>query len=343
MDVSLNNLPIPTVSVIIPLYNKGKYIGRALSSVLAQTHEPLEIIVVDDGSTDDGPEIVQKCKDPRTVLIRQENRGPGLARNAGLSMAKGKYIAFLDADDEWYPSFLETGISYLENDELGVTLVATGYLQCPRMRLSSKGLEYLRGVYEVTCGTEVNMVADIEKFVHMGFSIIKTDIARKWGGYFDGFKCLRGEDTYFFLKLIFNERIGIIPEPYGLYHTEASDLFGCGYKTIPPLSVYLTHPDDIIASCPPDKRHILNAYLSLRAINNAVIYSKLGEKKKAVELLNRYCSNERYYSKQMLIARLFSTVAPVLPSVRRIWQLSKSIGRQIRTIFRFSCQLEGKQ
>lgn len=331
---SLSGSPVgSTVSVVIPLYNKEKFIERALSSVLAQTYEPLEIIVVDDGSTDEGAKRVQKCNDTKIVLIRQENKGPGAARNAGLSMAKGKYISFLDADDEWYPSFLRTGISYLENCERDVTVVATGYLQFPAMRLSSKGLEYLKGVYEVTPETEVNLVADIEKFVHMGFSIVRTDVARKWGGYFDGFKCLRGEDTYFFLKLLFNETIGIIPDPYGLYHTEASDLFGCGYKTTPPLSVYLTHPDDIIASCPPDKRHILNAYLSLRAIKNAVIYSKLGEKKKAVELLNRYCSNERYYSKQMLIARLFSTVAPILPSVRRMWQLSKSIGKQVRAIF----------
>lgn len=322
-----------TVSVVIPLYNKGKYIERALACVLAQTHEPLEIIVIDDGSTDDGPARVQKFKDPRIVLKRQENKGPGVARNAGLGMAKGKYIAFLDADDEWYPLFLETGISYLENGGCGVTVAATGYLQCPTMRLSSKGLEYLRGVYEVTPETEVALVADIEKFVHMGFSITRTDIARKWGGYFDGFKCLRGEDTYFFLKLLFNEKIGIIPEPYGLYHTEASDLFGCGFKTVPPLSVYLTHPDDIIASCPLDKRHILKAYLSLKALNNSVIYSKLGEKQKAAELLNRYCSSDCSYSKELLTARLFTTVAPILPSVRKIWQFSKVIGRQIKTIF----------
>lgn len=99
---------LPAISVIIPLYNKGPYIARALNSILAQTFQDFEVIVVDDGSTDDGAEVVRGFEDPRIRLIQQENRGVSAARNKGIEEAKAELIAFLDADDEWLPSFLRT-------------------------------------------------------------------------------------------------------------------------------------------------------------------------------------------------------------------------------------------
>lgn len=95
-------------SVVIPLYNKGLYIERALDSVLAQIVQDFEIIVVDDGSTDEGPSLVKNFSDPRIKLIRQKNSGVSAARNRGIKQANAELIAFLDADDEWKPSFLET-------------------------------------------------------------------------------------------------------------------------------------------------------------------------------------------------------------------------------------------
>jgi glycosyltransferase involved in cell wall biosynthesis len=105
---------MPQVSVIIPLYNKGKYIARALDSVYAQTFEYFEVIVVDDGSTDDGPDIVRKYDDPRLRLIQQANAGPGAARNRGVRESTGPWVAFLDADEEWLMDFLRISIEALE-------------------------------------------------------------------------------------------------------------------------------------------------------------------------------------------------------------------------------------
>jgi len=97
---------IPEVSVIIPLYNKGPHIERAMQSVLGQAIHNLELIVVDDGSTDDGAKIVQSYKDPRIRLIQQRNAGVSVARNRGVAESRADFIAFLDADDEWNPHFI---------------------------------------------------------------------------------------------------------------------------------------------------------------------------------------------------------------------------------------------
>ncbi|TGC08027.1 glycosyltransferase family 2 protein [Methanolobus halotolerans] len=101
---------MPLVSVVIPLYNKQLYIKRAIESVLIQTTQDFEIIVVDDGSTDKSAEIVQNINDRRIRLIQQRNGGVSVARNRGIKEAKADLIAFLDADDEWLPDFINTVI-----------------------------------------------------------------------------------------------------------------------------------------------------------------------------------------------------------------------------------------
>ncbi len=98
----------PEISVVIPLYNKGLYIKRAISSVLAQTIQGFEIIVIDGGSTDEGPAIVQEINDTRIHFLVQKGKGVSNARNEAVSFAKSDFIAFLDADDEWMPVHLET-------------------------------------------------------------------------------------------------------------------------------------------------------------------------------------------------------------------------------------------
>lgn len=95
------------ISVIIPLFNGSRYIRETLMSVLGQTHPADEIIVVDDGSTDEGPAIVEDLRSAGPIfLYRQENKGQSAARNTGVKLSSGELIAFLDQDDVWYPDHL---------------------------------------------------------------------------------------------------------------------------------------------------------------------------------------------------------------------------------------------
>jgi len=104
------------VSVVIPLYNKDKYILRTLESVFAQTCQDFEIVVVDDGSTDDGPLQVEALRDQRIRLIRQANAGVAEARNTGIRASQGEWVAFLDADDVWMPEHLKAQLEILERN-----------------------------------------------------------------------------------------------------------------------------------------------------------------------------------------------------------------------------------
>ena len=97
------NPATPRISVVIPLYNKQAYVERAVASVLQSGYPAHEVIVVDDGSTDEGPRRVSAMGDPRVRVIKQPNAGVSAARNRGISAATGDYVAFLDADDYWTP------------------------------------------------------------------------------------------------------------------------------------------------------------------------------------------------------------------------------------------------
>src|SRR5690242_20716958 len=94
----------PLISIIIPVYNAEVYIKSTIKSVLCQTYTNFEIVVVDDGGTDESIRLIEALNDPRIRIIRQPNQGVSVARNNGVAAAKGDYIAFLDSDDLWYPN-----------------------------------------------------------------------------------------------------------------------------------------------------------------------------------------------------------------------------------------------
>ena len=112
----------PRVSIILPTFNRGDVIRRAIDSVLAQSFTDWELVIIDDGSSDGTADAVSGI-DPRIVVVRQQNSGVYVARNTGLSNARGRLITFLDSDDDWTPYYLELAVGFLDRhpDEHVVT------------------------------------------------------------------------------------------------------------------------------------------------------------------------------------------------------------------------------
>lgn len=135
------------VSVIIPVYKVEQYIADTVQSVLNQTYQNFELIIVDDGSPDRSIEICQQFDDPRIKIIRQNNQGVSAARNNGIRQAQGEYIAFLDADDIWLPEKLEKHIKHLETSpKVGVSFCRSAFIDQGGKPLDIYQMPKLKGI-----------------------------------------------------------------------------------------------------------------------------------------------------------------------------------------------------
>lgn len=131
MKLKDNN--ITTVTIVLPAYNASEYLTETVNSVLSQTYQDFELLVIDDGSTDNTKDIVNDfCeRDSRIRLISQKNQGVSVARNNGIKTARGEYIAFLDSDDLWLPNKLAKHVEHLQaNPKLGLSFARVEFVTC---------------------------------------------------------------------------------------------------------------------------------------------------------------------------------------------------------------------
>ena len=275
------------VDIVIPLYNKAACVGRAIRSIQAQTVGDWRLIVVDDGSTDNGPDVVRGFDDRRIEMIRQENAGPGAARNAGIAKATAKYIAFLDADDEWYPWYLKNALDAIESNE-GVAVVGTMYYEWPirqdTTRYWAKRKVY-PGRYSLDGSEDPVRVDWLLSYLHVDTSLMLTEVARKYDGYYAADKCICGEDTVFFIRVGINEDFLAIGPPAVRHHREDSSLSDSLKERLSPIFV---HPETVLDYCPAHKRELLKNVLAHMALRRAHTRARHGFKSDAVELLQRF-------------------------------------------------------
>jgi glycosyltransferase involved in cell wall biosynthesis len=204
---------MPTVSVIIPAYNQGHYLGECVRSVLNQTHQDFEAIIIDDGSTDNTREVANSFDDSRIRYIYQENRGLSGARNTGIRNATGLYISYLDSDDQFLPNKLELLITKLEGEP------DLGFAAGQAILIDEHGDE-IGQIFDNPLPADPSNLL-LGNPLHVG-SVILT---REWqdrAGFFD--KDLRSyEDWDMWLRLAkLGCKMAWVPEPVSLYrfHSE---------------------------------------------------------------------------------------------------------------------------
>jgi len=212
-----------SISIVIPLYNKSLHIARALNSVLVQTLQDFEIIVVNDGSTDDGAEIVRGFHDPRIRLIEQENQGVSAARNRGIRAARAELVAFLDADDEWLPNHLEV-INRLRTNHPEAGAFGTAYLKksgdmvhpvvFPHMGVPKKPWEGLIPSYFRAAARGM--------IISSSTVAVPKAVLAKVGGFTTN--AWWGEDGDLWGRIALNYPIAFSWDGMGIYHTDAMNM-----------------------------------------------------------------------------------------------------------------------
>ena len=220
----LNDNNAYTVSVVIPAYNSGSHLTRAVDSVLSQTHKPDEIIIVDDGSSDDTADIA-KGYETKVTYIYQNNAGASAARNKGIQSASSKWIAFLDADDQWLPENLDLQIQLLKRNP-HLAWSTANYIRClcnenrtavdldadKCLRLLD-GKEYFDSYFAALI-TGVTGNTDT--------MIIKRDVLIDAGMFRVGQKRFNDMDTWW--RIAYREpKIGFVCRPMAIYHLNIED------------------------------------------------------------------------------------------------------------------------
>lgn len=196
---------MPKVSVIIPTYNCAEYLAAALESVFQQTLKEIEVVVVDDGSTDNTQAIMAPWRS-RVVFIVQNHAGVSAARNAGIAASSAPYIAFLDADDSWMPGKLENQVAVLEGDRGAGMVCADFSILYDDGRLVPSFFERNRPL--VSGDLFTRMVQDC--FAPPSATMLRRDILRE-SGTFDP-ALVVCEDLNLWLRISLAHRVAVLPE-----------------------------------------------------------------------------------------------------------------------------------
>ena len=270
------------VSVVIPLYNAEKYIEETIQSILDQTYKEIEIVIVDDGSTDQSPAIVKELgeKYPGKVrYVHQSNQGVSVARNTGIENATGEYIAFLDSDDLWHPTKLEKQVKSMHTNEMNACY-------CGYMNFYEETSEKVKHVTNFVKGDMAKAYLTHQVVAQTSTWIFKRSIVMDHHIRFTP-GCSWGEDLEFLFKLMSVTNVCYVDEYLTYYRILSEGNLSSKYKdyelkTTKELEVFHRMKDwiheksqDFVTANSEELIQILETYLfPYTVINNACIYIK---------------------------------------------------------------------
>ena len=285
-------------SVIIPLYNKEAEIERTLRSVLAQTFQPYEIVVVDDGSTDGSADIVRSIDSPLIRLVSQTNGGECAARNRAMAEATGTHYALIDADDVWKPEFLQRMAELIEEfPTCGLYCSAFDIINTDGRHPSNSPVE--RGVVEDFFAESMRRYVAIPSA-----SVIPAEVVERVGGFPVGMKL--GGDQYMWVKIARDYKVCYTPLRLTDYYMAASNRSSAIYR-----AEQTPHSFEEFYDA---SRPTLNEYIARVELGKAIVISAKGGREDAARRLRFYAYNR---GSRKLWWRL--RVMNMLPMPLRAW------------------------
>lgn len=254
------------VSVIMPLFNKKSTVLRAVHSVLSQDHADLELIIVDDGSTDGSIEQLRTISDPRLKVHVQQNAGPGSARNNGAARAQGELLSFLDADDEWKADFLKTAIEVFDKLPSVVSYVCGYDAGEYRMQRPNKVAAIGKtGPHPPPLGISGRILKSHIDAMHSSCVVVRAEVFFGLGGYFTDYGCRYGEDSWLWLRVLYSGDAFWDPSEKSMFHVEDSELgFAIASRKLArPIVLF---PDRLRTGVPPKYHSMLDIAAKTYAI-----------------------------------------------------------------------------
>ncbi len=323
----------PLVSVVIPAYNASRFIRRTLDSVRNQTYSELEIIVVDDGSTDDTARLVADFArlDDRLRLVSTENRGVAAARNTGIALSKGHFVAFLDADDLWHPTKIEKQVSALarrSEDWGGVYTLFHGIDEQDRL-LSPMGVRGISSGYIYARHLVLRSVGNGSALM------VRRNILLEIGG-FDPSYAAAGiggcEDADLELRLVEKYKMDVVPERLVGYRTYSGNMSSNNVRM--GLSVIEAVKRSIL------RTDIADSCVARMALGTAYVYAlgvfrRAGDKslmrRAAIELIRT--DPVALIEFALKVLRLNVAPAPPLPEARHYYDVALETEKPVRENF----------
>jgi len=298
------------VSVVVPLFNKAPYAARCIESILKQDFPDFELIVVNDGSTDGSERIVANFSDPRVRLVNQANAGPGAARNRGMAEAEGEYIAFLDADDEWLPGYLQHSVRKLD-DNPSAACTTCGYGESPGAADLSRFWRKRNipdTLYRVNPGTPAQLLVHMVAYMLPCTTLSRVNILRNLGGFYEKEHCQYAEDAFLWVQVLLNHPVVFNFAPLVRIHRYAAELSknldGCR-----PVEPFLLRPDVLQASCPSELQDLLDRFICIRAFKTACVLGYWGDWRQARRIRGRFACVGAWRLPYFLPALVCSTAA----------------------------------
>lgn len=282
----------PTISVIIPLYNKEREIEGTIRSVLAQRLQPLEIVVVDDGSTDRSAALVEAIPSPLIRLVRQPNAGECAARNRAIAESRGELLALLDADDEWEEGFLEE-VAALYREFPGCGIYSTAFRVVSHDGIFPAPTPTRRGIVENFFRDSAHRYVSIPSA-----SAIPRQVIDRVGGFPDGMKM--GGDLYMWIKIARRYPVCFSPQPLCRYSKVASNRSASTYT--PERTVY-SFEELYDPAAPDDERE----FIARAALGKALVLSAKGGTEEAARAIRTF-SFTKVYRRTLWKARVVNAL-----------------------------------